>query len=324
MTRSGGCSACWIRTSCVAASWAGCRRWSGRRRRTGSRAAWDGRSWRWTARRCVGRMIGAPGKGALHLVSAWATASGLVVGQVATEAKSNEITAIPALLRLLALEGRDRHHRRDGLPDGHRPADRRAGGRLRPGPQGQPRAPARPGRVCAFARRGRRPAGTTLPLADVVPHTTIEKGHGRIEQRRCRAIDDPAYLAYIDPDHAWPDLTQRRLHRVDPPHRRRGLDRGPPLPLQPPGRRQAASTGSSAATGASRTASTGSSTSPSTRTAAASAPVTPPRTSPSSATSPSISCAATPPDASASRTPASRQPSATPISAPSSSAPAPD
>jgi hypothetical protein len=45
------------------------------------------------------------GKEALHLVSAWATASGLVLGQVATDAKSNEITAIPTLLRLLALEG---------------------------------------------------------------------------------------------------------------------------------------------------------------------------------------------------------------------------
>src|SRR5215204_2959529 len=45
------------------------------------------------------------GKGPLHLVSAWATESGLVVGQIATDAKSNEITAIPALLRLLALEG---------------------------------------------------------------------------------------------------------------------------------------------------------------------------------------------------------------------------
>ncbi len=45
------------------------------------------------------------GKAALHLVSAWATESGLVVGQIGTDAKSNEITAIPALLRLLALEG---------------------------------------------------------------------------------------------------------------------------------------------------------------------------------------------------------------------------
>ena len=45
------------------------------------------------------------GKAPLHLVSAWASASGLVLGQVATDDKSNEITAIPALLRLLALEG---------------------------------------------------------------------------------------------------------------------------------------------------------------------------------------------------------------------------
>src|SRR4051812_13471311 len=45
------------------------------------------------------------GKAALHLVSAWATESGVVVGQVATRAKSNEITAIPERLKLLALEG---------------------------------------------------------------------------------------------------------------------------------------------------------------------------------------------------------------------------
>lgn len=45
------------------------------------------------------------GKAALHLVSAWATANRLVLGQVATDAKSNEITAIPELLRLLDLQG---------------------------------------------------------------------------------------------------------------------------------------------------------------------------------------------------------------------------
>jgi predicted transposase YbfD/YdcC len=45
------------------------------------------------------------GKAALHLVSAWATANRLVLGQVATDAKSNEITAIPELLRLLDLRG---------------------------------------------------------------------------------------------------------------------------------------------------------------------------------------------------------------------------
>ncbi|MEA3642098.1 MAG: ISAs1 family transposase [Lamprobacter sp.] len=45
------------------------------------------------------------GLAALHLVSAWATANRVVLGQVATEAKSNEITAIPPLLQWLTLEG---------------------------------------------------------------------------------------------------------------------------------------------------------------------------------------------------------------------------
>src|ERR1700730_1461825 len=43
--------------------------------------------------------------GALHLVSAWATAQHLSLGQVAVDAKSNEITAIPALLELLDVGG---------------------------------------------------------------------------------------------------------------------------------------------------------------------------------------------------------------------------
>jgi predicted transposase YbfD/YdcC len=47
----------------------------------------------------------AKGLAALHLVSAWASANSVVLGQVATEAKSNEITAIPALLELLTLKG---------------------------------------------------------------------------------------------------------------------------------------------------------------------------------------------------------------------------
>jgi len=41
----------------------------------------------------------------LHLVSAFATANGVALGQVATDQKSNEITAIPELLKLLDLNG---------------------------------------------------------------------------------------------------------------------------------------------------------------------------------------------------------------------------
>jgi predicted transposase YbfD/YdcC len=44
-------------------------------------------------------------RAALHLVNAWVLENNLVLGQVATEAKSNEITAIPELLALLEIRG---------------------------------------------------------------------------------------------------------------------------------------------------------------------------------------------------------------------------
>src|ERR1700755_1304103 len=44
------------------------------------------------------------GLGPLHIVSAWASEHGIALGQVATEEKSNEITAIPVLLRQLELK----------------------------------------------------------------------------------------------------------------------------------------------------------------------------------------------------------------------------
>lgn len=44
-------------------------------------------------------------RAALHLVSAWSVANQLVLGQEATDAKSNEITAIPKLLQMLELQG---------------------------------------------------------------------------------------------------------------------------------------------------------------------------------------------------------------------------
>lgn len=41
----------------------------------------------------------------IHMVSAYATANGVVMGQLKADAKSNEITAIPALLKLLDING---------------------------------------------------------------------------------------------------------------------------------------------------------------------------------------------------------------------------
>jgi predicted transposase YbfD/YdcC len=144
------------------------------------------------------------GREALHLVSAWATESRLVLGQVATDAKSNEVTAIPVLLRLLALDGAIVTIDAMGcqtaiaaqiveqgadyvltLKDNH---------------------PALRERVRLAFADARAAAGTTLPLADLAPHTTRDKGHGRLERRHCLAIGDPDYLAYVDPDRRWPHL----------------------------------------------------------------------------------------------------------------------
>ena len=47
----------------------------------------------------------ASGKSALHMVSAWGCQQRLVLAQIATDAKSNEITAVPKLLEMLALKG---------------------------------------------------------------------------------------------------------------------------------------------------------------------------------------------------------------------------
>ena len=47
----------------------------------------------------------ASGKSPLHMVRAWGSEQRLVLAQIATDAKSNEITAVPRLLRMLALKG---------------------------------------------------------------------------------------------------------------------------------------------------------------------------------------------------------------------------
>ena len=47
----------------------------------------------------------ASGKAAIHMVSAWSSANGLVLGQEKTTEKSNEITAIPELLEVLEIKG---------------------------------------------------------------------------------------------------------------------------------------------------------------------------------------------------------------------------
>ena len=51
-----------------------------------------------------GSFDAASSKSAIHMVSAWATANSISLGQVVTDEKSNEITAIPKLLEMLVLK----------------------------------------------------------------------------------------------------------------------------------------------------------------------------------------------------------------------------
>jgi len=143
----------------------------------------------------------ATGKGPLHLVSAWASANHLVLGQIAVDAKSNEITAIPALLDALAaagcivtidamgcqkeIAGKILAREADyvlAVKDNH---------------------PTLHELVAFQFARGRETGFAGMAHTS---HETIENHHGRIEIRRCWATDAPAVIGWLDPKGAWPGL----------------------------------------------------------------------------------------------------------------------
>jgi predicted transposase YbfD/YdcC len=141
------------------------------------------------------------GQAALHLVSAWASANRLVLGQVAVDDKSNEITASPVLIRLLDLAGCivtidamgcqtaiaaaivEQHGDYVlAVKDNQGTLHRDIAG--------------------AFAQ------ARAVQFRGIAHDTdrTLEKGHGRIEARRWWTIHDPEYLAYLNPTGAWRQL----------------------------------------------------------------------------------------------------------------------
>jgi hypothetical protein len=84
----------------------------------------------------------ASGKSALHMVSAWGCAQRMVLAQIATDEKSNEITAVPKLLQMVSLK--DAIVTVDALNCQRAIAQQigRSGWRLRAGFEGQPGYPA--------------------------------------------------------------------------------------------------------------------------------------------------------------------------------------
>ncbi len=135
---------------------------------------------------------------ALHLVSAFAAGAGLVLGQTATAAKSNEITAIPLLLQTLALEGCivtiDAMGTQTEIA---RTIRGRKADYVLSVKENHP----------TLADSLREFFATFQMAPDKTPHSffeSVEKNHGRIEHRRCFAFDQ---LDCLYKPEQWPDLT---------------------------------------------------------------------------------------------------------------------
>jgi predicted transposase YbfD/YdcC len=143
----------------------------------------------------------AAGKKALHLVSAWAVENRLVLAQLATEEKSNEITAIPLLLEQLALAGcivtidamgtQTKIARQIIEQEGdYALALKDNQGTLYDEVQ------------ATFTIAEQEAFANVTYEAD----RTVEKAHGRLEIREYWTIRDPEILEYLDPEKRWEGL----------------------------------------------------------------------------------------------------------------------
>lgn len=151
-----------------------------------------------TARRSHDKTIG---KDAIHLVSAWASANGITLGQRKVDDKSNEITAIPELLRLLNIRGCivtiDAMGCQTKIAQAIR--DEKADYVLR---------------VKDNQGHLYQDLDEWFTYADQVQfegmahdyHRTINKEHGRIEIRQCWTIADPLAFEHIRHYDGWADL----------------------------------------------------------------------------------------------------------------------
>ncbi len=160
-----------------------------------------------------GQVIGVDGKSlrhsydkgkdkeALWLVNAWASQAQVALGQAAVDEKSNEISAIPALLTLLALKGCIVTLDAIGCQTeiAQLIVDKEADYILAL----KPNQPTLYEDVVELFR------GVQEVQFQDVPHTyahSLDKNHGRVERRRCWAISDPEFLSYLRHRDAWAKL----------------------------------------------------------------------------------------------------------------------
>jgi predicted transposase YbfD/YdcC len=136
------------------------------------------------------------GKAAIHMVSAWATENKLSLGQVVVDEKSNEITAIPELLRLLDVSGALVTIDAMGCQREIAAQIRRGGGDyVLAVKQNQPTLYERVTEVVS--------EGLEQDALFIDEHRTVERGHGRLEARTYATFPAPET---IDPEGQWQDL----------------------------------------------------------------------------------------------------------------------
>jgi predicted transposase YbfD/YdcC len=137
------------------------------------------------------------GKAAIHMVSAWASENTLSLGQVVVNEKSNEITAIPELLRLLDVSGAVVTIDAMGCQKEIADLIREGGGDyVLAVKQNQPTLYEQVGEAID--------AGLEQDAAALDEHQMVETGHGRQETRTYVIFPAPET---VDPDGVWRDLS---------------------------------------------------------------------------------------------------------------------
>ncbi len=143
------------------------------------------------------------GKKALHLVSAWASDCRLVLGQVATAEKSNEITAVPELLKMLDVSGCLVTTDAMGCQtDIAAQIIEQGGDYLLAVKDNQKNLRHDIAEIFDIEFAQTKPfEGFAHDYAK-----TVDKGHGRIEIRECWTTTDPDLLQYLRKFEGWSEL----------------------------------------------------------------------------------------------------------------------
>lgn len=137
-------------------------------------------------------------KSAIHMVSAWAAENRLVLGQVKVDNKSNEITAIPELLRLLDISGCVVTIDAMGCQREIASQIVRQGGEYVLSLKGNQGMLHEDVKVFFEDSRSMDFGGIEHSF-----HESMDKDHGRIEIRRCWVTTD---IGWLDERHKWPGL----------------------------------------------------------------------------------------------------------------------